>query len=169
MLAQRTCSTSPGITRWPRTLTSVSLRPTSTRWPWKSLKAITRNGTGVAGAAAGGTAVTAVMGVTAVTAGGAGGGVPQAASAARATADQARRLGRKWAVMGVYPRCAEHPLAYKDAVVLSPHKFVGGPGTPGVLVIRRELLKNRVPDVVGGGTVAYVNPTEHRCCPPTAG
>mgnify|MGYP002681691746 FL=1 len=62
----------------------------------------------------------------------------------------------------MYPRCAEHPLAYKDAVVLSPHKFVGGPGTPGVLVIRRELLKNRVPDVVGGGTVAYVNPTEHR-------
>jgi selenocysteine lyase/cysteine desulfurase len=58
--------------------------------------------------------------------------------------------------------CPEHPLAYKDAVVLSPHKFVGGPGTPGVLVIRRELLKNRVPDVVGGGTVAYVNPSEHR-------
>ena len=62
----------------------------------------------------------------------------------------------------MYPQCAEHPLAYKDAVVLSPHKFVGGPGTPGVLVIRRALLTNRVPDVVGGGTVAYVNPTEHR-------
>jgi selenocysteine lyase/cysteine desulfurase len=45
---------------------------------------------------------------------------------------------------------------------LSPHKFVGGPGTPGVLVARRELLHNRVPDVVGGGTVAYVNPSEHR-------
>jgi selenocysteine lyase/cysteine desulfurase len=53
------------------------------------------------------------------------------------------------------------PLAYKDAVVLSPHKFVGGPGTPGVLAIRRQLLANRVPDVVGGGTVAYVNPEEH--------
>jgi selenocysteine lyase/cysteine desulfurase len=62
----------------------------------------------------------------------------------------------------MYPQCAEHPLAYKDAVFLSPHKFVGGPGTPGVLVVRRELLRNRVPDVVGGGTVAYVNPTEHR-------
>ena len=62
----------------------------------------------------------------------------------------------------MYPCCAEHPLAYKDAVFLSPHKFVGGPGTPGVLVVRRELLRNRVPDVVGGGTVAYVNPTEHR-------
>jgi selenocysteine lyase/cysteine desulfurase len=62
----------------------------------------------------------------------------------------------------MYPSCAEHPHAYKDAVFLSPHKFIGGPGTPGVLVVRRELLHNRVPDVVGGGTVAYVNPTEHR-------
>ncbi len=62
----------------------------------------------------------------------------------------------------MYPSCAEHPLANKDALFLSPHKFVGGPGTPGVLVVRRELLHNRVPDVVGGGTVAYVNPTEHR-------
>ncbi len=62
----------------------------------------------------------------------------------------------------MYPQCGEHPLAYKDAVFLSPHKFVGGPGTPGVLVVRKELLRNRVPDVVGGGTVAYVNPSEHR-------
>ena len=51
--------------------------------------------------------------------------------------------------------------AYKDAVFLSPHKFIGGPSTPGVLVVRRELLGNRVPAVVGGGTVAYVNPTDH--------
>ncbi|MDQ2836210.1 MAG: aminotransferase class V-fold PLP-dependent enzyme [Actinomycetota bacterium] len=54
------------------------------------------------------------------------------------------------------------PLAYKDAIFLSPHKFIGGPSTPGVLVIRRELLTNRVPVVPGGGTVAYVNPSEHR-------
>jgi selenocysteine lyase/cysteine desulfurase len=53
-------------------------------------------------------------------------------------------------------------LAYKDAIFLSPHKFIGGPSTPGVLVVRRELLRNRVPDVPGGGTVAYVNPSEHR-------
>jgi len=56
----------------------------------------------------------------------------------------------------------QDPLAYKDAVFLSPHKFIGGPSTPGVLVVRRELLRNRVPDVPGGGTVAYVNPSEHR-------
>ena len=55
-----------------------------------------------------------------------------------------------------------NPLAYKDAVFLSPHKFIGGPSTPGVLVVRRELVRNRVPDVPGGGTVAYVNPTDHR-------
>ena len=53
------------------------------------------------------------------------------------------------------------PTAYKDAVFLSPHKFIGGPSTPGVLAARRELFTNRVPDVPGGGTVAYVNPAEH--------
>ncbi len=62
----------------------------------------------------------------------------------------------------MYPTCSEHPFAHKDAVFLSPHKFVGGPGTPGVLAVHRSLLCNRVPDVVGGGTVAYVNPSEHR-------
>ncbi len=58
--------------------------------------------------------------------------------------------------------CAEHPQCHKDAVFLSPHKFIGGPGTPGVLIARRALLRNRVPVVPGGGTVAYVNPLEHR-------
>jgi selenocysteine lyase/cysteine desulfurase len=59
------------------------------------------------------------------------------------------------------PKGAGKELAYKDAVFLSPHKFVGGPGTPGVLAVRRELLRNSVPTVPGGGTVAYVNPVEH--------
>jgi selenocysteine lyase/cysteine desulfurase len=62
----------------------------------------------------------------------------------------------------MFPDCRHHARAYKDAIFLSPHKLVGGPGTPGVLVARRELLDNRVPDVVGGGTVTYVNPSEHR-------
>ena len=53
------------------------------------------------------------------------------------------------------------PDSYKDAMFLSPHKFVGGPATPGVLVVRRELLRNRVPDVPGGGTVEYVSSAEH--------
>jgi selenocysteine lyase/cysteine desulfurase len=51
--------------------------------------------------------------------------------------------------------------AYKDAVFISPHKLIGGPGTPGVLVARRELFTNRVPDVPGGGTVRYVSTAEH--------
>ncbi|HNC94675.1 MAG TPA: aminotransferase class V-fold PLP-dependent enzyme [Myxococcota bacterium] len=53
-------------------------------------------------------------------------------------------------------------LAYKDAIFLSPHKFIGGPGTPGVLVVKHHVLRNRVPSQPGGGTVAYVNPSEHR-------
>ncbi|HEX6871829.1 MAG TPA: aminotransferase class V-fold PLP-dependent enzyme [Micromonosporaceae bacterium] len=61
----------------------------------------------------------------------------------------------------MHGRCTTHPEAYKDAVFISPHKFVGGPGTPGVLVVRRELLRNRVPTVPGGGTVDYVSPSEH--------
>ncbi len=58
-------------------------------------------------------------------------------------------------------RSVAGPTAYKDAVFLSPHKFIGGPSTPGVLVVRRDLMTNRVPDVPGGGTVAYVNPDAH--------
>ncbi|WP_327356098.1 aminotransferase class V-fold PLP-dependent enzyme [Streptomyces sp. NBC_01304] len=50
---------------------------------------------------------------------------------------------------------------WKDAVFLSPHKFIGGPGTPGILAVRRELLHNAVPAEPGGGTVDYVNTVEH--------
>jgi selenocysteine lyase/cysteine desulfurase len=50
---------------------------------------------------------------------------------------------------------------YKDAIFLSPHKLIGGPGTPGVLVARRDLLRNEVPVVPGGGTVLYVSPDHH--------
>ena len=58
-------------------------------------------------------------------------------------------------------------LAYKDAIFVSPHKFIGGPGTPGLLVAKRHLFANRVPDSPGGGTVDYVNPSEHSyvACP----
>jgi hypothetical protein len=49
-------------------------------------------------------------------------------------------------------------LAAKDAIFLSPHKFVGGPGTPGVLVAKRALFRDRVPTVPGGGTILFVSP-----------
>ncbi len=51
---------------------------------------------------------------------------------------------------------------HKDAIFLSPHKFIGGPQTPGVLVVRRGLVRNRVPTVPGGGTVAFVDPVGHQ-------
>jgi selenocysteine lyase/cysteine desulfurase len=51
---------------------------------------------------------------------------------------------------------------YKDAVFLSPHKFPGGPQTPGLLVVRRDLVRNTVPTNPGGGTVAFVDPVGHR-------
>ena len=53
------------------------------------------------------------------------------------------------------------PGIAKDAVFISPHKFIGGPGTPGVLVAKRRLLTNTVPTVPGGGTVSYVSATDH--------
>lgn len=53
-------------------------------------------------------------------------------------------------------------LVYKDAIFISPHKFIGGPGTPGVLIAKKKLFRNRVPAQPGGGTVAYVNTAEHR-------
>lgn len=52
--------------------------------------------------------------------------------------------------------------AGKDAMFISPHKFPGGPGTPGLLIIKRALMKNRVPVIPGGGTVAYVSAEDHQ-------
>ena len=60
--------------------------------------------------------------------------------------------------MNSAPDVEDGHLAYKDAVFLSPHKFPGGPGTPGVLVAKRHLFTNRVPALPGGGTIAYVTP-----------
>ena len=50
---------------------------------------------------------------------------------------------------------------HKDAVFLSPHKFPGGPQTPGVLVVGRDLVRNAVPTTPGGGTVEFVDALEH--------
>jgi selenocysteine lyase/cysteine desulfurase len=61
--------------------------------------------------------------------------------------------------MNPSPEREDGELAYKDAVFISTHKFVGGPGTPGVLVAKRELFANRTPTVPGGGTILFVSPT----------
>ncbi|CAF3815482.1 unnamed protein product [Rotaria sp. Silwood1] len=47
-------------------------------------------------------------------------------------------------------------VAYKDAVFISTHKFVGGPSTPGILIAKKKLFTNEVPSNVGGGTVNFV-------------
>ncbi|MGF1555398.1 aminotransferase class V-fold PLP-dependent enzyme [Paucihalobacter sp.] len=53
--------------------------------------------------------------------------------------------------------------AYLDAIYFSPHKFLGGPGTSGVLVFSKKLYKNMIPDCPGGGTVSWTNPWgEHK-------
>ncbi|EFJ29428.1 hypothetical protein SELMODRAFT_91270 [Selaginella moellendorffii] len=46
-----------------------------------------------------------------------------------------------------------------DAIALSPHKFVGGPGTPGLLLINKNLylLRDKAPSTPGGGAVDFVN------------
>lgn len=53
---------------------------------------------------------------------------------------------------------ADRPGGHLDAIYFSPHKFLGGPGTSGVLVFNRGLYHNRVPDQPGGGTVDWTNP-----------
>ena len=53
--------------------------------------------------------------------------------------------------------------AYLDAIFFSPHKFLGGPGTSGVLIFNKKLYKNMIPDCPGGGTVSWTNPWgEHK-------
>jgi selenocysteine lyase/cysteine desulfurase len=52
----------------------------------------------------------------------------------------------------------DDPEAKLDAIYFSPHKFLGGPGTAGILLFDASLYRNRVPDNPGGGTVKWTNP-----------
>ncbi len=62
--------------------------------------------------------------------------------------------------MNMHPTKPEEKL---DAIFFSPHKFLGGPGSAGVLIFDRALYKNKIPDQPGGGTVSWTNPWgEHR-------
>jgi len=49
--------------------------------------------------------------------------------------------------------------AYKDAVFISTHKFLGGPGTPGILIAKKKLFNLKPPKACGGGTVNFVTRT----------
>ncbi|MEH6659608.1 aminotransferase class V-fold PLP-dependent enzyme [Leeuwenhoekiella marinoflava] len=57
--------------------------------------------------------------------------------------------------MNMHP---ENPDQQLDAIFFSPHKFLGGPGTCGVLVYDKKLHKNTIPDTPGGGNVKWTNP-----------
>lgn len=60
----------------------------------------------------------------------------------------------------MHPEDEEQAL---DALFFSPHKFLGGPGTSGVLIFNKKLYKNMIPDCPGGGTVSWTNPWgEHK-------
>jgi selenocysteine lyase/cysteine desulfurase len=52
----------------------------------------------------------------------------------------------------------DDPEEKLDAITLSPHKFLGGPGSSGVLIFDSKLYQNKVPDQPGGGTVDWTNP-----------
>jgi selenocysteine lyase/cysteine desulfurase len=52
----------------------------------------------------------------------------------------------------------EDPMEKLDAIFFSPHKFLGGPGTSGVLIFDKRIYTNKVPDHPGGGTVTWTNP-----------
>ncbi|NUY79849.1 aminotransferase class V-fold PLP-dependent enzyme [Flavobacterium sp. MAH-1] len=71
-----------------------------------------------------------------------------------------------FACSGPYVNIDMHPAdeeCYLDAIFFSPHKFLGGPGTSGVLVFNKKLYKNMIPDHPGGGTVSWTNPWgEHK-------
>jgi selenocysteine lyase/cysteine desulfurase len=57
----------------------------------------------------------------------------------------------------------ENEFQKLDAIYFSPHKFLGGPGSSGILIFDSRLYKNRVPDNPGGGTVDWTNPWgEHK-------
>lgn len=52
----------------------------------------------------------------------------------------------------------KNKLQHLDAIYFSPHKFLGGPGSSGVLIFDPQLYKNKIPDNPGGGTVDWTNP-----------
>lgn len=56
---------------------------------------------------------------------------------------------------------ADGPDTRKDAIVISPHKFPGGPGASGVLVLNQTAVRSTVPSWPGGGTVSFVSPWRH--------
>ena len=65
-----------------------------------------------------------------------------------------------YATAAPYVQIDMNPLdegAYMDGLFISPHKFLGGPGSPGVMVLKNKLIKYSAPFEPGGGTVFFVS------------
>ena len=85
--------------------------------------------------------------------------------------DPVTRLLKRYGALSVWDYAGGGPYlpidmgsgtdARKDAIVVSPHKFPGGPGASGVLVVRKAAVKRRCPSWPGGGTVSFVSPWRH--------
>ncbi|RLN65923.1 hypothetical protein BBJ29_009180 [Phytophthora kernoviae] len=89
-----------------------------------------------------------------------------------ADVDKVSRLLHRYGAMACWDYATSAPyvdidmnpkdkMAHKDAIFFSGHKFVGGPGSPGVLVVKKKLLTNEVPTMPGGGTVLFVTEKVH--------
>ncbi|MBY6139134.1 aminotransferase class V-fold PLP-dependent enzyme [Leisingera daeponensis] len=85
--------------------------------------------------------------------------------------DPVSRLLREYGALAVWDYAGGGPYlpvdmggngaARKDAVVVSPHKFPGGPGASGVLIVNTAAVRRRCPSWPGGGTVSFVSPWRH--------
>lgn len=77
------------------------------------------------------------------------------------------KLLRKYKAVIAFDSAASSPCMNVDsklfdALFLSPHKLLGGPGTCGLLAIRKSLINDKEsPTFAGGGTVAYVSSNDH--------
>jgi selenocysteine lyase/cysteine desulfurase len=86
-------------------------------------------------------------------------------------ADAVTRVLRRHGALAVWDYAGAGPYlpidmragsdAAKDAVVISPHKFLGGPGASGVMIVRRGAVVRDRPVQSGGGTVRFVSPWTH--------
>ena len=72
--------------------------------------------------------------------------------------DMNRKLDEKYREkLGLKNKIKEEVLCYKDGIIFSPHKLLGGPNTPGVLIIKQDVVRNLlIPSEPGGGVVLFV-------------
>ncbi|MBN2638010.1 MAG: aminotransferase class V-fold PLP-dependent enzyme [Bacteroidales bacterium] len=66
-----------------------------------------------------------------------------------------------FAASAPYVKIDMHPEKedeYLDAIFFSPHKFLGGPGSSGVVIFNKAMYSRKAPDHPGGGTVEWTNP-----------